>query len=69
MRHRIQEQTIEAIKQGDMTKAHAIVTTKCKTKPEEMAYRVGRIVGALVDPDGFHKQPDLAQKFLEQFKR
>ena len=68
MNHKIQQETIEAIKAGDYAKANAIVTQKCKTKPNKLAYRVGRIVGALCDPDGFHNEPDKAVKFLNTFK-
>lgn len=68
MNHRIMREAIDACKSGQYAKANAIVSSKCKTKPRKLAYRVGRIVGALTDPDGFHKQPDMAVKFLATFK-
>ena len=60
--------TIEAIKLGKYEEAYATIRKGCKTKPNELAYRIGRVVGALTDPDGFHKEPDRAATFLEMFK-
>ena len=68
MNHKIVSEAIDACKSGQYAKANAIVSAKCKTKPRKLAYRVGRVVGALADPDGFHKDPDRALKFLNTFK-
>ncbi len=67
-RRYIQEATIEAVLNGRMEDARRIVTHQCKTKPKELAYRVGRIACALLDPKGFHKRPDLAERFLKLFE-
>ena len=64
----IQEKAIEAVLNHNMVGAHILVTHGCKTKPEEMAYRVGRIACALLDPKGFHRRPDLAEQFINLFK-
>jgi hypothetical protein len=55
---------IEQFQLGNITDSFDMVKKGCKTKPELMAYRLAKVVGALVDPDGFHKNPDDGARFL-----
>lgn len=63
-----QDAVIESIINGQMHQAKQQLQHGCKTRPEKQAYRLGRVVGALCDPDGSYKQPDLAVRFLALFK-
>ena len=55
---------IENFTNGNITDAFQLIKKGCKTKPEIMAYRLAKVVGALVDPDGFYKDPDTGARFL-----
>ena len=59
---------IRSMVNGQWKQAKELTRKGCKTKPERMAYRVGRIVGALCDPDGFRDEPDLARVYLTMFE-
>ena len=67
MTWRIRAAAVEACKADRYADAKRILMHKCKTKPVELAYRLGKVIGALTDPDGSHKQPDRAVKLLELF--
>lgn len=53
---------------GNFKDAKALIQWGCKTKPETQAFRVGIVVAALVDPEGYYNRPDLAVILLKLFK-
>ena len=57
-------EVIENFINGNITDSFNLIKKGCKTKPEVMAYRLAKVVGALVDPDGFHKDPDTGARLL-----
>ena len=65
-RYRI-DHIIKNLIDGDFIKAKEQTQYRCRTIPEKQAYIVGQVVGSLCDPDGFHKKPDLAVKYLNMF--
>lgn len=64
--HRISH-IIESLQNGQFKQAKTQTQYLCKTVPERQARRVGQVVGALCDPDGNYKNPDLALQYLQLF--
>lgn len=54
---------IDSLINGQFKQAKSQTLIGCKTRPEKLAYRVGSIVGALIE----NGKPDLAVKFLNLF--
>ena len=54
---------IESLENGQLKQAKEQIQWKCKTKPEKQAFKVGQVVGALMDEDDYNN-PDLARRFL-----
>jgi len=69
MNHTTLDTIIDSLENGQMKQAREQTVYRCKTKPVQMAYNVGTVVGALCDPDGHRKNPDLAVRFLKQFEK
>jgi hypothetical protein len=68
MNYSAKRTVMNLILDGRPQDAKRVLVLGCRTKPEVMAYRVGTIVGALTDPDGFRNKPDKAKAFLDLFK-
>lgn len=58
---------IDSLTNGQFKQAKAQTQYMCKTLPEKQAYKVGQIVGALMDKDGSSYNPNLAVRFLNLF--
>ncbi len=58
----------KAIWNGDFKHAKRLIQYKARTLPEVQAYRLGRAIGALVDPDSSVHDPDAAVRLLEEFR-
>lgn len=64
----LQNAIIDSLINGQFKQAKELVQGGCKTLPEKQAYRLARVCCALVDPEGYHKRPDLAKSLLKLFK-
>ena len=65
---RLIDEVVHCLQTKQYDKAKELTLNRCKTKPIKLAHRVGKIVGALCDPDGLRRDPDLAVKFLSLFE-
>jgi len=60
------EHIIESLYNGQFKQAKKQTQYMCKTIPEKQAYKVGQIVGALMDIENYN-DPDMAVQFLNLF--
>ena len=52
---------------GNLSDAKQLTQHRCKTIPERQAYKVGQVVGALMDKEHSRYNPDLAVTYLNLF--
>ena len=55
------------ILENDLYSAEIELQKGCKTLPEEQARKLGQVIGALCDKEGFNYRPDLAVRCLNIF--
>lgn len=53
--------------ENDILGAKVELQKGCKTLPEKQARKLGQVIGALCDIEGFNYRPDLAVRFLNSF--
>lgn len=58
---------IDSLHNGQFKQAKEQIQHKCKTKPEVQARKLAQVCSALIDPEGFHNRPDLAESLLNMF--
>lgn len=58
---------ITSLINGQYKQSKNLTQKGCRTLPEKQAHLVGQVVGALMDQNGFHYDPDLAVIYLNLF--